>query len=159
VRAWLYALLGSYDQAQAYYEEGLALARETGNRSSIAASLILLGNAAHSLNDSVRSRAYYEESLRLQKELEDRHGIATLLEAFVNLAVKNRQWERALNLWGAAEALRAKIGAPLAPAELPRYERLIAEVRTALVDGAAFDAGRTLTMEQAIEVALKPWGN
>lgn len=151
--------VGDYEQARMYYEESLPIFREIGHRQFLTISLHGLGNVAADQGDYVRARPFYEESLRLQNELEDRHGIATSLEAFVNLAVKNKQWERALKLWGAAEALRAEIGAPLAPAERPRYDRLIAEVRTTLVDDTTFDtllqAGHAQTMEHAIEYALE----
>ena len=64
---------------------------------------------------------------------------------------------RAAGIWGAAERLREEIGAPLPPNERPRYDRRVAAARAALGDDAAFDRawqeGRALTIEQAIEIA------
>jgi hypothetical protein len=67
------------------------------------------------------------------------------------------QPERAARLFGAAAATRRLIGAPLAPTERSRYERLLAAVRAQLDEGtfaAAWAAGRTLPLEQAIAEAL-----
>ena len=64
---------------------------------------------------------------------------------------------RSPRLWGAAEATRRLIGAPLPPNERPRYERLVAAVRTQLDEetfAAAWAAGQALSLEQAIAEAL-----
>jgi hypothetical protein len=60
-------------------------------------------------------------------------------------------------LWGAATTLREAIGAPREPAEQPKHEERTAQAREALGEvafAAAFEEGRTLTLEQAIEYAL-----
>src|SRR5205085_12510285 len=64
----------------------------------------------------------------------------------------------AARLYGAAEILRESIGTSVAPADLPEYERQIANAR-ALLDPSAWEAvwaeGRALTMEQALAYALQ----
>jgi predicted ATPase/Tfp pilus assembly protein PilF len=151
--------VGDYDRARAYYEESLPIFREIGHRQFLTISLHGLGNVAVAQGHHDRARLYYEECLQLQQEIGDRHGIAASLEAFANLAIQNNRPKLAVVLWGAAETLRVEIGASLSPAERPRYDRLASEIRIALADSDAFDAavqeGSALTMEQAIEVALK----
>jgi hypothetical protein len=85
-----------------------------------------------------------------------RLSLALSFEAFAHLAARDDP-DRAARLWGAAEALRERLGAPLPPNDRAEYERDVAAVRQAL--GAerfaiAWVAGRSLTEEQAIAYAL-----
>ncbi len=65
--------------------------------------------------------------------------------------------EKALQLAGFAAALRESIGASLPPAEQARVDRMIAPARMASPESAAtaaWEAGRSMLLEQAIELAL-----
>jgi hypothetical protein len=69
-----------------------------------------------------------------------------------------RQPTRAARLLGAAEALRAVIHSPLAPAEQSDHKRKVSEVRAQLPESAfnvAWAEGRGMSMEQAIVYALE----
>ena len=83
--------------------------------------------------------------------------IAGSLERCAGLAARQGQPERGARLFGAAEALRTALGAPLPPAERAAYEHDVAADRTQL-DAATFAAawaeGRALPLEQAIADAL-----
>ncbi len=96
---------------------------------------------------------------RSDRELVDRWGIAFALEGLAAVVVAVDSLLRAARIWGAAERLREEIGAPLPPNDRPRYDRRVAAVRAALQDDAAFDRawreGRSFTLEQAMELALK----
>jgi hypothetical protein len=59
-------------------------------------------------------------------------------------------------LFGAAEALRQALGVPIHPPYVPEYERAVGALRAALGDsefGAAWAAGRALSLEQAVALA------
>jgi hypothetical protein len=63
---------------------------------------------------------------------------------------------RAAQLFGAAEGLRARIGALGQPSERAVYEESVASVRAALGENAfsaAWAEGRAMTLEQAIAEA------
>ena len=65
--------------------------------------------------------------------------------------------ERAARLWGAADALREAIGAPLSPFERTELDTHTAAARTALgeeVFAAAWAQGRATPLNEAIEYAL-----
>jgi hypothetical protein len=66
--------------------------------------------------------------------------------------------ERAARLWGAAEALREAIGAPLPPNLTPYHDGLVAAIRAGADEeawAAAWAAGRALPLEEAIAAALE----
>ena len=150
---------GDFLAARELYEESLDIKRKLGNRSGIAITLNGLGNVLAEQGDYPAARALYEESLSIRRDLGDRRGIAYALEGLAAVAATLDSALRSIRIWGAAERLREEIGAPLPPNERPRHDRRLAAVRAALSDSAAFDRawreGRTLTVEQAITLALQ----
>jgi DNA-binding SARP family transcriptional activator len=100
-----------------------------------------------------------EEGARITRELGDSLGGIYYLWGLGKLAVLRRKPVRAASLWGAAEALRERMGICLSPFDLAHsgYERDLAFVRSTLSE-ASFDAawaeGRAMSPEQAIEYAI-----
>jgi hypothetical protein len=83
--------------------------------------------------------------------------IAWCLAGLGSAAALDAAPERAARLWGAAEQLRVKLGCRPAPAARATYDRLRAQVRTQLGEGAfasAWAAGEALLLDQAIAEAL-----
>jgi len=154
---------GDYPAARALLEESLAIRRELGDRHGIATSLSNLGYAALDQGDYPAARALLEGSLAIRRELGDQFGIPASLEGLAAVVASLRESLRAARIWGAVERSRAETGAPLAPNERSRYDRHVAAARIASGDDAAFDSawqeGRCLTLDQAIDLALaKPVG-
>jgi DNA-binding CsgD family transcriptional regulator len=83
--------------------------------------------------------------------------VAWVLEGFASLAAVSGQPLRAAYIWGATEAIREALPAPLPAYDRQEYERDIAGARL-LVDEQSFAkawaAGKTLTFEQAVEYVL-----
>src|SRR5262249_11918009 len=104
---------GDYAAARARHEESLSIRRELGDRQGIAWSLHSLGSAAHHLGASAAARAMLEESLGLFRDLGDQKGVADSLAALITVMLAQAEVTKAVRLWGAAEALRESIGAPL----------------------------------------------
>lgn len=149
--------MGEYQRAQTILEETLALFRELGDRWGIAFSLANLGIVAWDRREYDRAAGLFEESLPLRKELRDRRGTATSLTGLAVVAVGLGDAERAAVLFGAAEALREALGVPPPPFIRDHYDRTVAEARGKLGDAAftaAWQRGRTMTPDQAIEYAL-----
>jgi predicted ATPase/class 3 adenylate cyclase/Tfp pilus assembly protein PilF len=149
---------GDYLAARALYEKSLTIARELGDRWRIAASLHDAGHVAFELGDYPAARKLFEEGLAIRRELGDRPGIAYSLEALAAVVAAPGGSLRAAWIWGAAERLRAEVGSPLPLNGRPRYDRRVAAARAAVGYNAAFhhawQEGRALTLEQAIELAL-----
>ncbi|MGH7428914.1 MAG: tetratricopeptide repeat protein, partial [Candidatus Methylomirabilaceae bacterium] len=140
-------------------EDSVAMRREVGDRRGLAYTLGNLAQNAHERGDDVSARALLEEALTIQREVGDKRGIAYSLERFASLAGANGRHERAARLFGAAEALRERIGAPLSPADRVEYDHGVSAVRAALTGAvleAAWAQGRAMTQEQAVEFALAP---
>jgi non-specific serine/threonine protein kinase len=75
------SFMGRYDEARAYLEESLAIARELGNDERIASALQPLGLVCVGQGDSATARRHLEEALELARKLGDRREIAAALNA------------------------------------------------------------------------------
>jgi predicted ATPase/class 3 adenylate cyclase len=154
---------GEYERARALYEESLALFRELGDKRSVAIPLVNLGLVAQAQGEYERVRALYEESLALSREVGDKPGIAHGLEGLASTALEPGA-APAVGAWGArllgaADALRAAIGAPLPPTDQAPVERTVVSLRAALGDDAyeaAWAEGQALTLEEAVALAAAP---
>ncbi len=149
--------LGDYTEARRLLQESLDIRRQLGDKAGLAFSLNTLADVVLDEGDYTSARPLLDESLKLNRELGDQTAIAYLLEDYAGLAAAQAQPARALRLAGFAAALRETIGAPLPPAEQARVDRMLAPAQITLVEQAAtvvWAAGRTMTLQQAIEYAL-----
>jgi non-specific serine/threonine protein kinase len=150
---------GDYPTARGLHEEALVIRQELGDRWGIACSLANLGTTAFEQGEYASARALLTESLAIQRELADRLGIVGSLEALAALAFATGRPEAGARLGGQAARLREEIGAPFPPWERLRYDRQVASGRALLGNDVVFDRaweeGRSMTLEQAIEGALQ----
>ena len=145
-------------EAQALLEEAVVLQRETGDRWGLANALNNMGNAARSQGDYGRAQSLYAESMAITRGLGDQWALAYLLEDMGCVAALRGDPARGFMLVGAAQSLRAAIGAPLPPADQEQLELLLAPARAALGSPAATEAqeqGARLSLDQAIDLALR----
>jgi tetratricopeptide (TPR) repeat protein len=69
-----YAALGQAEKAVGYYEQDLAIARETGDRRGEGSALGNLGVAYKNLGQAEKAVGYYEQDLAIARETGDRGG-------------------------------------------------------------------------------------
>lgn len=129
-------------RARQLSEEALALRRWLGDPLLIANAAYNLGAAALREGDLARAGSALGECLRIARDLGDTIHTAAALCALGEVALERGKGSlggaaaasgdaaTAARLWGAAEALRARLGASLVPAELSvdaRYVALVVE--------------------------------
>ncbi len=160
---WLQALVGYFLGLLAYYEgdleraarlleKAMRLARASQYKPDLARSLVTLGRVMGARGEAARATALLREGLGLFRETDSRLGIATALEGFAGLAVPEEA-EHAARMFGAAEAIRAAIGAPLPPVDRPAYEYAVVATRARLGETAFAEAwaqGQTEPCEAAV---------
>ncbi len=104
--------------------------------------------------DAVAARRLYQESLTQLFEFNVyKENIAASLEGLAALEAGRGAPRQAARLWGAAEALREAIGAPMHPVNRASYEQAIALARAKLGEQtfrAAWAEGRGISPEQAL---------
>jgi predicted ATPase/DNA-binding CsgD family transcriptional regulator len=145
-----------FEHARELLERSLTTFREIGDRLGIGYALCELGLLSVRVGDPERAMAPFTESLTVRRELGDRRGIVECLEGLGSVAIAIEP-AVAVTLFGAAGSLRGTLHAPLRPIDLDPHERDVAAARAALSAAqfeAAWSAGRTLNIDQAIERAL-----
>ena len=134
------AVLLQRDSARAreLFAESLRLSQARGDSSGTAVALHGLGLAAWQAGDAALAVAYLGESLAVRRDLDDRLGIVECLEALSVIAARQatsrEQTARAMRWLGAADALRAHLGAPRPPVDRPDYASAVELARTWLDD-------------------------
>ncbi|HLJ61020.1 MAG TPA: tetratricopeptide repeat protein [bacterium] len=147
---------GDYGEAAALLAEALDIWQGHGDKQHIAMALTNLGLVASRQGDYARARALLAEGLVLRRELGDKPGLAYQLEGFAGLAAAQGEAVRAARLFGAAEALREAIAAPLLPSDRPDYDRDVAAARATIPPREFADAwalGRATALDDAIAEA------
>jgi DNA-binding NarL/FixJ family response regulator len=147
----------------AVLQEALALARQ---HDSITAATILadlgyraLGYHRQELGDTDQASQWFVESLALFRDHGNMTGIAYALEGVAATGQAQQHLPRAAQLFGAAAALRTRIGFPVVQSDRSHYDRHVSALRAALgleAFAAAWAAGQAMTPDAAIEVALHP---
>ena len=136
------------------YREALPILREIDSRPDVARCLAGIGRIALDQGDLGTAREHLAESLRLSRLTGARIGVARGLEAFAALAGREGEAALAVQLTGAASALRGAAGRPpLAPR---RIQRRLDAARSLGEDAVAglWRQGQELTAEAAVALAL-----
>jgi predicted ATPase len=146
--------VGDHHHAEALLQEAVRLAREIGDEHTHARAVMTLGHVALAVGDSASARSRCLAGLAMSLQLGDLEAGAYALECLAAVAVARKEARRAGRLYGAAEALRDRIGAPPVPAQRLEHEQALGELRDVLGEvglAAALSAGRLLTPAAAAE--------
>jgi non-specific serine/threonine protein kinase len=147
---------GDLPAAATLAHESLALASTAGPY-QIAQSACVLGVIAQTGGDADQAAARFLQSLAHSRDTGDPFILAYSLEGLAWVACTEDRAARAACLLGAAAALRALIGSPLASPVHDTHQTLLAEVRDTLgADRFQLEhaTGAALTLEQAVTYAL-----
>jgi non-specific serine/threonine protein kinase len=146
---------GEKARAAALLGQALVAFRAVGDRRGIALSLSTQGELAVDEGDLVAAERLYAESLGIQYQAGDRLAVAQLLELLARLRSLAGDAIEAGCMWGAAQALREAIGAPLPLADRADYERRVDTARKTAEDADSFELawqqGRALSIDQAVD--------
>ncbi|MDQ3855838.1 MAG: hypothetical protein M3281_05510, partial [Chloroflexota bacterium] len=149
---------GEYDRAGTLYEEGVSALRTMGRRTDLAAQLHNLAHVAVAKGELARATELLVESVALHREMANLAGIGEGLAGFAAVAAARGQATSAAQLLASATALWESHGLTLWPPEQAEYERTMACTRAQLDHATwqqAWDEGRAMSMERAIERALE----
>jgi predicted ATPase/DNA-binding SARP family transcriptional activator len=102
--------LGDHTAARAYYAEGLAIARERGEQSTVAELLNSSGLVAEAQGNYGEARSLYETSLGMSREASDARGVASTLNNLGWLATLQADYAAARSLIEESLALSRELG-------------------------------------------------
>jgi predicted ATPase/transcriptional regulator with XRE-family HTH domain len=144
-----------FDRAARWYEERLAFEGLQGAWGPIDARAGLAG-VKFCTGNYVESARLYLDSLDRAQDLGISLLVTSTLLGLAGIATASGSAEQGARLLGAAEGIVASLGAPIFPRDQPVRDRCLSALTAALDEerlAAAREAGRTLTVEQAIALA------
>jgi ATP/maltotriose-dependent transcriptional regulator MalT len=144
---------GDTTSARSLVEQAVALFQEMKQRHGTALSTSTLARVVAAQGDDARARALSEESIRLAIKADDKLNIVSGMEGLTGVVEAQGKYAWAARLWGAAQALREAIDAPLPPVERLSYERAVAEAHARLgarTFATAWTEGRGMMPEDAL---------
>ncbi len=154
----VYTALGDYERAAALYQEGMNLCHEVGDKSDEALLTANLGWVALKRGHYVEALEAASNALVILQALGDREFTLGCLAYLANIAALLKQTTRAATLGGAEEALRETFGIEPPESDRGDHDQWVALARSQ-IDAAAFEAawqaGRSLKLDQAIAYALE----
>lgn len=156
--ATLTLLLRDYEQAAVFSAEALAIGRNRGDHRTNAIALTTLGFALCGKGELDQAVTRFSEALALETTLADKRITQYPLMGMALVAFTRGQARYAARLFGAADELRERINTPLPPSQQPLYDSLLRSLRAELDEEtfqSMWEEGRGLTLQQAIESALK----
>lgn len=146
-----------FQEASDRTEEVIRLAREVGDPWLLLLATFNLGKARRGLGDSARARAIFADSVRAFEQLDDPYDLAEVIEDVAVLAAATEP-AVGLELLGAADRLRADIGAARPAAREQELTVELAVAREILGEAGAADAlalGHTLDHGAAVARTLQ----
>ncbi len=153
----LFRAQGEYHRAAACYRNCIELSRQTGEEQRVAMCLGNLGFVAYELGDFDESEQCAREAFVSYIKLRAWFWVTLCLPTMAGPIAAKGDPERAACLLGAGEALLDELGVSQQKGDQIEIDRYIAAVRAKLDEAtfaAAWERGRSMTLEQAIDLAL-----
>jgi len=155
---WMYEELGDNERARALHEDNLGRARALANKQIEGQTMSALASMALEQGRVQDAISMMKDVLRIDRDRGERLQTAFDLSRFARaLAFAGGAGADAARLLSSAEAMRDEIGAGTPPWLAKVNEEALTAIRTQLDDATfteAWGKGRTLTMDEAVALAL-----
>ena len=146
----------NYMQASALCAEGLALAREIGDRYAMSRLLCIQGKIAQAQGEREQAITRYRDSLSLTTTIDAGNIAGHCLLGLAKESLTAGRFQQATALFAAATC-RLILTRLLAPSERITYEQNLVDLRAQLDNTAFTDAwaeGETMTVQQALALSF-----
>jgi predicted ATPase/DNA-binding CsgD family transcriptional regulator len=158
---------GRIERANGFLNESLAIRRALGERWGVAVTLGSIGWSALLQRDFIAMSDLLEESLMIRKEIGDQGGTAWCLEKLAEASFliaerlsgphKSKMLFQAVQIYGAAAAIRIPMNSVIDPADQPDYHAILSNLRSEVGDEDfedAWEKGLKMPVQEAIVLAL-----
>ncbi|HEX3089839.1 MAG TPA: tetratricopeptide repeat protein, partial [Ilumatobacteraceae bacterium] len=153
-------LQNEFGVARQHFQESMRLAGEVGDRWMIAVGHHNLGNTYLGLGDTAKAGDEFLQALQAYEDYGDLWSVALLAEDVVLLALAKGEPIHAVELIGAADALRTRLDAPRPPAVAATLDTALAPVREQLGEDESVARERGLGLDEvALGILLREVGH
>jgi predicted ATPase/DNA-binding CsgD family transcriptional regulator len=154
-------LAGDDVAASRYYEECLAMVKQTGERLREGMSYDNLSFIAYHRAQYQTAERYSRQALRIYREMGNEYGMVTNLAILAGPTAALGASQRAARLLGASQALLEKYGVQHQPSDAPEIQRYVTAVQSLLNAQdlqEAWQAGNAMTLQEVVDYALDETG-
>lgn len=147
---------GDYEKAGQLYSEALTLYRETGDLDEIPSIWHNLAYIALHRRDYSQAMTLFKDGLAIHDRTGNLAGIAECVMGVAAVLIEQGKAEAGARLFGATEAMRESLGAPLWPANQSEYDRsmiILCEAINEPTRFAIWQEGRAMSVRQAVSLA------
>ena len=149
------ALREDFARADTFFKEGLSIARELGSKFYETNFLIALGRSACRQHDYIQTTTLLKDALNIARRIGSKFYLVQPFELLGTAAILgDRLPKRAATLFGADDVLREEMGFIQADEYYRNYIRDIHENLNEEAFNAAWEEGRKMTLDEAVEYAL-----
>ncbi|HNQ94175.1 MAG TPA: tetratricopeptide repeat protein, partial [Anaerolineales bacterium] len=152
------AVMGDLETARAAFGRSADTAKQLGNKRGALSSQSDFAHVLRQHGELDEALTIYKEVLPKWKDLGHRAAVAHVLECIGFVLIRKEEPERAINLLGAANALREAIDSEMTQIEREEHAKEVSALRELLGEAAfnkEWEKGRKMTMDEAIELAVK----
>ena len=145
------------ESARHFFKESVRAYQEIGASFNVILEKSNLAHLERELGNYAQALEYYRETILAFRDMGQTGAIAHQLECFGFIAMAQNENERALQLFGAANALREQSRTPMRPDEQVYFDEQLKRSRetVGLKDfDTVWSKGHSMKMEQAVELAL-----
>ncbi len=151
---------GDNNEARIRFEESMGIYEELGATFNVILEKSHLAHLERRQGNFARALEYYRDTIVAFRDIAQFGAVSHQLECFGFIALEKNQDEHALQLFAAANVLRKKRGTPMTPDEQLYFEEQLTSLRENMGEiqfDSAWSKGYTMTMEQAIALALEDY--
>jgi predicted ATPase/class 3 adenylate cyclase len=149
---------GNLVQARLQLEEGLQICQESGRTDMATWAMAHLGFVALRQGDQAQAYRLFVQGQKRFAKGARKIGVAYVMEGMASLAVMQNKFDKAVRIFAWTDKTREEIDEHLQPVEQADVDRDFAVIRSHLGNAKieiAYAAGRAMTMEQAIALAME----
>jgi tetratricopeptide (TPR) repeat protein len=153
-----YRYQGDWDRSEPFYEKMRNLSREYDSKWDESLAYYGIGMIALHRNNYRQAAQYFKDYYSIHRSIVEKWATVDLLYASAAISAGTNQSERAIRLYGAAQATLDSTSYPIPSFDLAEFERHLQIAREQL-SGTRFEEhmseGYAMTMEEAIAYALE----
>jgi predicted ATPase/DNA-binding SARP family transcriptional activator len=147
---------GDLDRAAGLHQQALELSEQLGDRRLVVVALGNLGLVAARRRNYAAAAQFHLRSLEVAESVGERRSVAEMLEELAAVEAAAGNAGRAATLFGASQAIRQDIGAPIVGSDQARLNEA-RDAAAAALGGEAFaaahQAGLGMSAEEAVALA------
>ena len=130
---------GRFDRAQRHFAEGLRIFSQMGHKGMVMGMTSEMAHTQRALGNFAEAKKTYLKTIKAYQDYGNRPAVAHQLECFAMIAVVEEEPQRAMNLFGAAEAIREVTGHKRTDEEEAEEAQFMSQLRS-MLPAAEFNA-------------------